>query len=314
MAINSGPAPKKAGLRIFAGLLVLVVIGLSVFWLVTAPKPLSDSRIQAITALTADPAHGETVFWASGCASCHAAEGAKGDARLVLSGGHELKSDFGTFIVPNISPDPEKGIGGWSLVEFANAILAGVSPQGSHLYPSFPYTSYVRMADQDVTDLFAFIGTLPESDVANPAHHLSFPFNIRRMLGGWKFLFFDEGARVTLSNPDNQLKRGQYLVEALGHCGECHTPRNLIGGLKTSQWLAGAPNPEGEGVIPNITPGAKQVGTWSAKDIAYYLESGFTPEFDSVGGSMVEVQKNMAKLEASDREAIAAYLKAIAAR
>ena len=313
MAINNGPAPKKAGLRVFAGLLVLALIGITVFWFVTAPNPLDDARIQAITELTADPAHGESVFWAGGCVSCHSAKDAEGDARLVLSGGHELKSDFGTFIVPNISPDPEMGIGGWSLAEFANAMLAGVSPEGSHLYPSFPYTSYVRMTNQDLTDLFGFIKTLPESDVTNEDHQLGFPFNIRRMLGGWKFLFFRDGPRVALSNPDDQLKRGQYLVEGLGHCGECHTPRNLIGGLKTGQWLAGAPNPEGEGVIPNITPGAKQVGGWSAADIAYYLESGFTPDFDSVGGSMVEVQKNMAELEASDREAIAAYLKAVPA-
>lgn len=313
MTSNNGPASKRAGLPVFGGLLAVVLIGLAVFWFVTAPKPLDDIRIKAISALTADPVHGETVFWAGGCVSCHSANGAKGDERLVLSGGHELKSDFGIFIVPNISPNLKMGIGDWSLAEFANAMLAGVSPQGSHLYPSFPYTSYVRMTNQDVTDLFAFIKTLPASDIANQDHQLGFPFNIRRMLGGWKFLFFRDGPRVALSNSDDQLTRGQYLVEGLGHCGECHTPRNLIGGLKTDQWLAGAPNPDGEGVIPNITPGAKELGGWSAADIAYYLESGFTPDFDSVGGSMVEVQKNLAELEASDREAIAAYLKAIPA-
>lgn len=299
--------------RLALGIAALAVAGIAAGLVLTAPRPLSSERLATIAAIEADASAGETLFWAGGCASCHAAPGAKGVAKLILAGGVRLESDFGTFIGPNISPDPDQGIGGWRIEDFANAMLAGVSPEGAHYYPAFPYGSYARMTDRDVADLFAFLRTLPGSDAASVPHELGFPFNIRRTLGGWKLLFFSDAPRVTLPEADDQLRRGQYLVEGPGHCGECHTPRNAIGGFKPGAWLAGAQNPDGEGVIPNITPASTSIGDWSASDIAYYLESGFTPDFDSVGGSMVEVQKNMAQLTSGDRDAIAAYLKAVPA-
>lgn len=260
-----------------------------------------------------DLANGERIFWAGGCVSCHAAPGAEGEAKLVLSGGAPLKSPFGTFHAPNISPDPNAGIGAWTLPEFGDAMTLGTGRNGEHLYPSFPYGSYVRLQAKDINDLYGFMKTLPASNSVAPAHELPFPFNIRLVLGGWKFLYFNDEPRVELANADDKVKRGQYLVEGPGHCGECHTPRDALGGFKPGQWLAGGPNPEGEGSIPNITPGSKSMGGWSEPEIVEYLTSGFTPDFDSVGGSMVEVQKNMAQLPAEDREAIAAYLKAIPA-
>jgi mono/diheme cytochrome c family protein len=261
-----------------------------------------------------DAVAGEQVFWAGGCASCHAAPGADGDARLVLAGGLELKTDFGTFVAPNISPSKDHGIGNWTLPQFANAMLAGVTPDGAHYYPSFPWNAYQRMTPKDVADLWAYWQTLPVSENVPPQSQLSFPFNIRRAVGGWKLLFqSNPGPVIALGSDDAKLLRGQYLVEGPGHCGECHTPRNALGGPIESQWLAGGENPDGEGRIPNITPGAKDIASWSEADIVNYLETGFTPEFDSVGGSMVSVQKNMAKLPKADLEAIAAYLKAVPA-
>tara|TARA_R110002012_G_scaffold57941_7_gene149893 strand:- start:19828 stop:20751 length:924 start_codon:yes stop_codon:yes gene_type:complete len=300
--------------RLALGLGLAAIAGAGVAFLLTAPQPVASERLEAIAALDGDASAGETLFWAGGCASCHAAPGAEDAARLVMSGGVKLTSDFGTFVAPNISPDPEAGIGSWSVTDFANAMLAGVSPRGQHYYPAFPYTSYTRMTDRDIADLFAFMQTLPESQVASLPHEVGFPFNIRRALGGWKLLFFTDEPRVALDGADPQIERGQYLVEGPGHCGECHTPRNPIGGFVADAWLAGAQNPEGEGVIPNLTPGGKSISSWSAGDIAYYLESGFTPDFDSVGGSMVDVQKNMAQLTSGDRDAIAAYLKALPER
>ena len=300
--------------RLALGVGVLAAAGAAVGLWLTAPQPVAAERLERIAALDGDAAAGETLFWAGGCASCHAAPGAKDEARMVLSGGVRLTSDFGTFIAPNISPDPEAGIGGWSISDFANAMLAGVSPDGGHYYPAFPYGSYVRMTDGDIADLFAFMKTLPASDVASLPHEVGFPFNLRRALGGWKWLFFTDAPRESVNTDGPLIARGQYLVEGPGHCGECHTPRNVIGGFVTNAWLSGAQNPEGEGVIPNLTPGGKSISGWSASDIAYYLESGFTPDFDSVGGSMVEVQKNMAKLKSGDRDAIAAYLKALPER
>lgn len=257
--------------------------------------------------LSGDPAKGETVFIASGCASCHAAPNAEGDAKLVLAGGQRFASDFGTFIAPNISTDPEAGIGAWSLEDFASAVKKGVSPDGQHYYPAFPYTAYSLMRDQDVVDLWAYWQTLPADATPSKPHEVGFPFNIRRSVGVWKLLYVtDDWVMTEAATPE--IERGRYLVEALAHCGECHTPRDALGGLDRSAWLAGAPNPTGRGTIPSLTP---EDLTWGPIEIAYYLETGFTPEFDSAGGHMVAVVENFAKLPASDREAVAAYLKAL---
>lgn len=262
---------------------------------------------------TGDASRGERIFWAGGCASCHARAGADGEARLELAGGRPLVTAFGTFVPPNISSDPSDGIGNWSTEDFANAMMRGVAPDGSHLYPSFPYTSYARMDPADVGDLHAFMKTLPAVPGRAAPNELSFPFNVRRGVGLWKMLYLSDEPVVALA-PDasEQVLLGRYLVEGPGHCGECHTPRDLAGGLDKSRWLAGAvAAEEGEGVVPNITPNDAGIAHWSQGDIVNYLETGFTPDYDTVGGSMVEVQHNMARLRPEDREAIAAYLKAI---
>jgi mono/diheme cytochrome c family protein len=290
----------------------VIVIGGAVFYFITAPSALPESHWANLGA--PDLKNGEQVFWAGGCVGCHAAPGSEGDARLTLAGGLALKSPFGTFHIPNISPDEKAGIGSWTLAQFGNAMKRGVGPGGQHLYPAFPYASFARMTDKDINDLFGYIKTLPKSANVAPPHELPFPYNVRLALGGWKMLYLNDSPHVALANADDKLKRGQYLVEGPGHCGECHTPRDALGGLKNDMWLAGAPNPEGRGVIPNITPAAKNIGSWSEADIANYLETGFTPDFDTVGGSMTEVQKNLARLPKSDLEAIAAYLKAVPKR
>jgi mono/diheme cytochrome c family protein len=260
-----------------------------------------------------DPARGERIFWAGGCTSCHAAKDAEGEAQKQLGGGLALATPFGTFHAPNISPDKENGIGNWSGADFANAMMMGVSPDGSHYYPAFPYTSYARMQVGDVADLWAYLKTLPPVAKANLAHELPLPFRLRRGLGLWKQLFLSSEPVVALASPDEKLTLGRYLVEGPGHCGECHTPRNFIGGSEKTRWLAGGPAPEGKGSIPNVTPAGRDISGWSEPDIANYLETGFTPEYDAVGGTMVDVQRNMARLRPEDRAAIAAYLKAVPA-
>ncbi len=169
------------------------------------------------------------------------------------------------------------------------------------------------MALPDVADLWAYMKTLPPVAQQNVAHDLPLPFQLRRGLGLWKHLFLSSDPVVALASPNEPLELGRYLVEGPGHCGECHTPRNLIGGPQKSRWLAGGPAPEGPGAIPNITPAGKNLSGWSESDIVNYLETGFTPDYDSVGGSMVAVQRNMARLRPEDRAAIAAYLKAVPA-
>ncbi len=286
-------------------LLVLLLAALGAaglgFWL-TAPSRVAADRLDG---LTGDADTGEAIFTAAGCASCHHAPDS--DDKRVLAGGQAFPSDFGTFHAPNISPDPDHGIGDWSFEDFANALLRGVSPEGSHYYPAFPYAAYTHMRDQDIADLWAYMQTLPPSQADSQPHEVAFPFNIRRAIGGWKVLFFDPSWVIEdVDTPE--LERGRYLVEALAHCGECHTPRNALGGLDRDAWLSGAANPSGDGRIPGLTPDRLN---WSAGDIAYYLETGFTPDFDSAGGHMVEVIENFAKLPAEDRQAVAAYVKAL---
>ncbi|HMO09828.1 MAG TPA: cytochrome c, partial [Paracoccaceae bacterium] len=238
---------------------------------------------------------------------CHFPPGAEGEARRVLAGGQRFATQFGTFVAPNVSPDPDHGIGGWTLAEFAGAVTRGVSPAGEHYFPAFPYTAYQRMTLQDVADLWAFWPALPASDTPSQPHQVAFPFSIRRSIGGWKMLF-GGGDWALAGNLTPTEGRGRYLVEALAHCGECHTPRGALGGLDRTRWLAGAPNPNGPGRIPNITPGALD---WTEGEIAAYLTSGFTPGFDSAGGHMALVVDNMAKLPEADRQAVAAYLKRV---
>lgn len=298
--------------KIAITLVALVAAVLATLWAIAAPAPLSDATLQGLG--EPDLENGERIFVAGGCGSCHGAVGEDGDVAEgppVLAGGLAIESDFGTFHVPNISPS-EAGIGDWTFEDFAAAMLNGVSPEGTHYYPAFPYGSFSLMDVQDVNDLWGYILTLPESDNRAPPHEIPFPFNINRAVGLWKYLYMPEGNRVAVGD-DPVLQRGQYLVEAVGHCGECHTPRNALGGFEENRWLAGAENPDGEGQIPNITPGGS-VGDWSEEDLVYYFETGFTPDYDVVGGSMVEVQEGLARLTGEDRAAIAAYLKAVPER
>lgn len=291
--------------RLILSLLALAVLGLSIFWVVTMPHPRD---MAPYAALTADPAHGELVFWATGCASCHMAPKAERDAELVLAGGQAFATQFGTFYAPNVSTDKDQGIGDWDLATFVHAVQDGISPEGEHFYPAMPYNAYTHMVPQDVVDLKAFMDTLPASATPNVDHAVAFPFNIRRALGVWKFLFVSDA--WVMPAPTPVVERGRYIVEAMAHCGECHTARNLLGGLQKSSWLAGAPLPDGPGRVPNITP-AKL--TWSEADIAAYLTTGFTPDFDVVGGPMAHVVANMAKLPVSDVAAVVAYLKTVPA-
>ncbi len=289
--------------RIILSLIALALIGAGAFWLLTAPGTLS---LADLPDHEPDVEHGQYMFYAGGCASCHATPGS--EDKLALGGGLKLASPFGDFYVPNISPDPEDGIGGWSTLDLVNAMVKGVSPDGSHYYPAFPYTSYQRMKLEDVIDLKAFMDTLEpvKSDV--PPHDLPFPFNIRRSLGGWKLLNLDGKRFEPDPSLSDQINRGAYLVTGPGHCGECHTPRDALGGLERSKWLTGAPSPEGDGKVPGITAADLD---WSADDIAYALETGFTPDYDSLGSSMAAVVRNTSHLTSEDRAAISAYLKSV---
>jgi mono/diheme cytochrome c family protein len=288
------------GRRLIAVAVLAAVLGLSAFWVITAPAAVPDSTLAPHTP---DLANGKVMFLVGGCSSCHATPGQ--DDKTKLGGGFGLKSPFGIFYAPNISPDPNDGIGRWSEADFVTAMLKGTSPDGQHLYPAFPYPSYRNMRTEDVRDMFAYIKTLPAVSGRAKPHDLAFPFNIRRTLGVWKFLFLDGETFKPDPSKDAAWNRGAYLVNGPGHCAECHSPRNALGGIVASQRFAGGPDPSGEGFVPNITQKAL---TLSHDELVTLLETGETPMGDTVGGDMGKVVGNTSQLSAADREAIATYV------
>ncbi|MEM8573181.1 MAG: cytochrome c [Pseudomonadota bacterium] len=296
--------------------LAIVAVGAMAFYLVTMPVTFSAADLPDHTP---DTANGKMMFIAGGCAECHAVPVKSCDSLEIedetrLAGGRCLKTDVGTFHVPNISPDLEAGIGGWSTLDFVNAMKRGVAPGGVHLYPSFPYTSYQRMRFEDLIDLKAYLDRLPPVRSTVPANELHFPYNIRRGVGLFQRLYVDGKTFEPNPQASQSVNRGGYLVLGPGHCVQCHSPRNAIGGIIASEAFAGAKSPSGKGDAPNITSSSQGIGEWSEADISYYLETGSTPDFDVVGDVMAPVQENMARLLASDRDAIAAFLKTLPPR
>jgi mono/diheme cytochrome c family protein len=297
----------RFGRPLLLAAVVVVGIGGGGAWIASAPRPAFGGVQVPDLDAPGDARRGELVFRAGDCASCHASPG-QGD-RLRLGGGLALDSPFGIFHVPNISPDCNDGIGRWSIEDLANALLSGVSPKGQHYYPAFPYVAFAHMRLEDVRDLMAYLRTLPAVSGRAPPHELPFPLTIRRGVGLWKLLYFN---RLPITNDPGRSpawNRGHYLVEALGHCAECHSTRNSLGAVKASARFAGGPDPIGTGYIPNITPA--RIAGWSEADISKMLQTGWTPELRSVGSSMADVIRNISGLPNTDRDAIATYIKAL---
>lgn len=248
---------------------------------------------------------GRYVYVAGGCFTCHT--DTKNNV-AELAGGPGLVTPFGTFYAPNITPDKTHGIGKWSDEDFLRAMQTGTSPDGRHYYPVFPYVSYSQAKRRDILDLKSYIFSLPPSPRKNRPHDIKFPFSFRFFLRFWKYLYLQPQRWMPDEARSEQWNRGSYLVNALAHCGECHTPRNFLGGLDRSRWLAGAPL-EGDSWAPNLTPHSTGLADWNTDDITAALEFGITPSFDVFGSPMAEVVRHgTAKLTRSDRTAIAIYL------
>ncbi|MDH3231542.1 MAG: cytochrome c [Alphaproteobacteria bacterium] len=260
-------------------------------------------------------ARGKYVFHAAGCFGCHTDVKGKG---APLAGGRALVTPFGTFFGPNITPDPAHGIGGWTLTDFTRALRTGVAPDGRSYYPAFPFTSFTGMTDADIADLWAYLRTVGPVPREDDAHRLNFPFGWRWLNGVWKALYFVPAPFEPGEPPDGvedreSWRRGAYLVSALSHCGECHSPRGALGAMRRDYLLGGNPaGPDGK-PVPNITPHPKRgIGRWSAGDIATYLKIGMDRDGDFAGGAMAEViEHTTGKLTQEDRAAIAAYLRAL---
>jgi mono/diheme cytochrome c family protein len=280
------------------------VLGLAAFWFLTIPATVPAS---ALGPHTPDLANGKTIFLAGGCSACHAVPMQEDSNRL--GGGLGLVSKFGTFYAPNISPDAKDGIGEWTEAQFVTAMTKGTSPEGEHLFPVFPYTSFQKIKSDDLRDLFAHIKTLPPVAGKVRDHKVPFPLNIRRMVGVWKLLYLDGEPFKSDPSKSAQWNRGAYLVNGPAHCAECHSPRNILGAIVLGKRFSGSPSGYATGGFPDITQ--PKLKNWSEANIAETLETGMTADGNRVGGPMVEVVRSTSQLSAEDRAAMAAYIKSL---
>jgi mono/diheme cytochrome c family protein len=277
------------------------------------PLPLAFAALLlgATSSLAADEtalARGQYLYDAADCGGCHG-----GDQNgAPPAGGLGLDTPFGTFYAPNITPDRAHGIGAWSEEDFHRALRQGIAPGGERLFPVFPFTSFTNMRDGDIADLYAYLASLPAVAEPNKPHAVKPPFGWRALLVFWRSLFFTAGPITVELAKGEEWNRGNYLVHAVAHCEECHTPRNLLGARKTSLAFSGnIGGPDGQNA-PNITSDRETgIGDWSIEEIERLLKTGMTPDSDMVGSGMKAVVRGTAKLTDADRHAIATYLKSV---
>jgi mono/diheme cytochrome c family protein len=261
--------------------------------------------VACAAAYAQDRAKGEYVAKAAGCAGCHTdtASGA-----VAYAGGRILDTPFGTFFGPNITPHPQAGLGRWSEADFVRAMREGRRPDGAHYFPAFPYPSFTRISDGDLRDLWAYLRSLAPASRPSQPHDLGFFFRWRFLIGIWKWLYFSPGPFAPDPGRSAMLNRGAYLTNALGHCGECHTPRNFLGAPKKHRTLTGGKLPEGR--VPNLTP--TRLKKWNDSELKDVLRTGTTPEGDTLSDVMYEVVRNTtSQLTAQDLDALVAYLRSL---
>ena len=269
-------------------------------WLVLLPLLAGSALAQG------DAKHGEYLAKAGGCVGCHTEDK---EGAVPFAGGRELKTPFGTFFGPNITPDKTAGLGNWNEADFMRALRHGDRPDGSNYFPAFPYPSFTRITDGDMRDLWAYLRTLPPSAKPSKEHDLWFFFGWRWLVSIWKWLYFTPGAFTPIPGATDVVNRGAYLVQALGHCGECHTPRNFLGGPRSGRYLAGGRGPDGKAVA-NLTP--TNLKKQSDQELRDVLTTGLTPDGDVIAESMGEVVKNtISQLTRADLDALIAYLRTL---
>jgi mono/diheme cytochrome c family protein len=284
---------RSKGLRGYLRLGFACIVGSAL-----APGAMAQSAVVA---------RGEYLVRAGGCFTCHTASGG-----VPLAGGRPLATPFGTFYSPNITPDRDTGIGAWSDADFLRALREGIRPDGANYFPVFPYPSFTGITDEDALAIKAFLFSRAPVHRPDRPHDISFPFSLRFLQSGWKFLYFREGPFHRNPEWDAATNRGAYLVTSLGHCGECHTPRNIFGAMRRNLWLSGTfDGPDGE-LVPNLTQDTRTgIGDWDQTDIVSLLKTGATPDQAKVTGSMHDVVADGTKyLTDADRAAIASYLHA----
>lgn len=312
-SFRSGPSKRWWWIALLGLLILMAIFG---FWIVSQRSdglvrngPVFPGIAASIEGSPVDK--GAYIFRAAGCAACHTAKGGN-----MLAGGRPFETPFGTFYSSNITPDPTTGIGGWSDKDLIRALRDGISPDGSHYFPAFPYTSYTLMVDEDIRALKAYLDSIPASANDVPSHELDFPLGllpvglVRYGMIGWKWFFFDKGPYRTEPEADQVITRGEYLVQGLGHCGACHTPRNLLGARQADLHLEGTrKGPDGKSVPAIHYHEHDGIGAWQKEDITFALETGMKPDGDVMGGAMAEVvEDSTSHLSLDDLEAMTSYL------
>ena len=252
--------------------------------------------------------HGRYVFYAAGCISCHTRD-------QLMAGGRPVVTPFGTFYPPNATPQREYGIGAWSEEDFVRALREGLNPEGEHYYPAFPYPSYTRMTRRDMQALYAYLMTLPASSREVRPHQLHWPYSARSMMSIWKAQRFAAGEFSADPEQSAQWNRGAYLADALGHCGECHTPRDYLGASRRDRYLAGTCTGPDDRRVPNITPDKETgIGNWTHEQLMTFLGSGKKPDGSFTDSLMAEVLgTSCMRLTGPDMQALAIYLQSLPA-
>ena len=278
----------------------MAVSGLLVFGVITRTHPLSASDIPAHTA---DIENGKKLYNAGGCISCH------DNGQGVPAGGKPLKTPIGTLYPPNLTSDAETGLGKWTDADFVNAMQKGISPNGEHLIPAFPYTSYAHMTMSDVLDIKAYLATLPALKNQTRPHDIFLAPVIRRGLGLWKYIGFDEAKWTPDQTQSESWNRGSYLVNGPGHCNECHTPRTIFMASNNAKKFMGGPHPEGKGRVPSLRGLVERGRYKDVPDLVLAFQNGEELGYDKMSaGGMGEVRRNLAQLPEADVKAIAEYV------
>jgi mono/diheme cytochrome c family protein len=293
--------------KLFVALGAIALAAAGAGWLLSEPRPIAAASLPAHTP---DIANGKNLYNAAGCFSCHKpGPELKGVDPTLPAGGAPFKTPIGTFYPPNLTPDPETGIGKWTDAAFVNAVQHGVSPEGENLIPAFPYASYAKMKVGDVLDIKAYLDTLPPVTAPDKPADIPAPWLLRRGVGLWKHMGLDTTAWTPDPAQTESWNRGSYLVNGAGHCGECHTPRNALMVPDASRALAGGPHPEGQGKVPSLRDLIGRGKYKDAGDLATALANGELLGYENLSsGGMGAVQTNLSKLPESDVRAIADYL------
>jgi mono/diheme cytochrome c family protein len=302
--------------RLAAALVAILLIVAAAVVLMHDPVEPGSGPIAEVDLAPAElVARGEYLARAGNCASCHTAPGG-----AFMAGGLAFETPFGVVHATNITPDPATGIGDWSGRDFLNALRHGRRPDGDHLYPAFPYTAYTKVSNADAAALWAYLRSIPPVEQPNPDNEMTFPFGFRPLLAGWKFLFHEPGAFEPDPAQDADWNRGAYLVEALGHCSACHSPRNLLGGESRSAAYAGGEYldavPGGAyqpWSAPNLTSSERGLGLWSHQDLSDYLKTARNSFLESFGPMNEVIMNSTRHLSVADVDAMATYLKSLPA-